>query len=94
MSQQNPFARPDLLLHRLCGYAVQTYLEPHIGRQVWDNGLDRVVARSIARAGVPQQPITHVQIGRMSVPIEAFQFAAQVCGLLPGRELPPGAVRS
>lgn len=90
MSQHNPnpFARLDLLIFNLCAHGVRTYVEPHIGREIWDNGLDRVIAREIARAGIPQEPVSHIQIGNLSVPVDVLHILGQVCGLLPGRELP------
>ena len=82
--------RLDLLLMALAQQACSQYIDPKLPTSgVWDAGLNRVAAHAIARARIPQTPITHVQLGQLRLPIEAVSFLARLCGMdrrLPGAD--------
>lgn len=78
----NP-GRMDLLLLALAETACKRYVDPALPIPVWSESVAREVASRIARAGIPSQPIQHVQIGQLRLPMGVVHWTLQAFGVLP-----------
>ena len=75
--------RLDLLLLALLESACKQHVDPRLPVPVWGDGLRQQAAAALKQAGIPDQPITHVQVGNLRVPLGVVQWLGQACGVFP-----------
>ena len=75
--------RLDLLLLALAETACKRYVDPALPIPVWSEGLARQAAAALKQAGIPDQPVTHLQVGQLRVPLGVIQWFGQACGVFP-----------
>jgi hypothetical protein len=83
--------RLDLLLLALLESACKQHVDSRLPVPVWSEGVARELARQINQAGIPSQPVTHVQVGQLRVPLGVIQWLGQVAGVFP-RQIGGGGV--
>ena len=75
--------RIDLLLIALAEQACKKYIDPALPIPVWSEGLARDLAQRVQRAGVPNTPVTHIQVGHLHIPLGVAKWLAEATGILP-----------
>lgn len=75
--------RLDILILNVIGHCVQTYLDPHARFPLWENGAKQLTEALINECPIPKEPVTHIYIGQLPVPIEVFQGIGRHVGILP-----------
>jgi len=75
--------RIDQALLALLESACKQHVDPRMPIPVWSDGLKEHVAQMLRQAGIPDQPITHLQVGNLRVPMGVVSWLGQACGLLP-----------
>ena len=77
--------RLDLLALALAEQAYRQWVEPQLAIPAWERGLGGFVYNTIQRAGVPSQPVTHIQLGNLRLPVALLEYVAESAGLIPRR---------
>lgn len=75
--------RLDLLLLALLESACKQHVDPRLPIPVWNDDFARQAAAAIRQAGIPDQPVTHVQVGQLRVPLGVIQWLGQASGIFP-----------
>ena len=75
--------RLDQMLLALLESACKQHVDPRLPIPVWSEDLRQHAAAALKQAGIPDQPVTHVQVGNLQVPLGVIQWLGQACGVFP-----------
>lgn len=75
--------RVDLLLVALLEAACKQHVDPRLPIPLWNPDLAARAAAALNQAGIPSEPVTHVQVGQLRIPLIVFSWLGQACGVLP-----------
>ncbi len=74
----NPVGRVDLLLLQVAQELCKRHVEPRLGVEVWNAGLDRVAAEFLRSRKVPQVPISGFNMCGVYIPLDLVRVLGTV----------------
>jgi len=75
--------RIDLLLLALAEQACKQYVDPALPIPIWNDQFMTQVQQRIQQMGIPAQPVTHIQVGQLQVPLGVVEWLIKASGIFP-----------